>query len=89
MSDPYLVSPLTSERIPAAFALVSVLETGVTEDAWRTYAEALVGSAGNGVGLGIVTVQGGHRRVFRLERLRQRRRRPGCRDHRRALRHQQ
>ena len=56
MSNPYLVSPLTSERIPAAFTLVSVLETGVTEDAWRTYAEALVGWAGNGVGPGIVTV---------------------------------
>ena len=30
MSDPHLVSPLTVERIPAAFPLVSVLEAGAS-----------------------------------------------------------
>ena len=66
MSDPYLVSPLTAERIPAAFPLVSVLQTGVTEDAWNSYAATLIGLAGSGVGPGIVTVQGEYGCIYGL-----------------------
>ena len=53
MSDPYFVSPLTAEGIPAAFPPVSVPGTGATEDDGRACAEALVATVGNGVGPGI------------------------------------
>jgi hypothetical protein len=57
MSDCFVVKPLTPEQIPQAFALVSIFDGGLSQEAWCEYAAAVVEKADNGVGRGILTVQ--------------------------------
>ncbi len=57
MSDCFVVKPLTPEQIPQAFALVSIFDGGLSQEAWCEYAAAVVEKADNGVGRGIMTVQ--------------------------------
>ena len=57
MSDHFVVKPLTRERIPQAFVLVSIFDAALSQDAWCHYATAIVESADNGLARGIMTVQ--------------------------------
>ncbi len=57
MSDCFVVKPLTPEQIPQAFALVSIFDGRLSQEAWCEYAAAIVEKADNGVGRGIMTVQ--------------------------------
>ena len=57
MSDCFVVKPLTPEQIPQAFALVSIFDGRLSQEAWCEYAAAVVEKADNGVGRGIMTVQ--------------------------------
>ena len=57
MSDYFVVKPLTSEQIPQAFALVSIFDECLSQDAWCEYAAAVVEKTGNGPGCGIMTAQ--------------------------------
>ncbi len=57
MSDCFVVKPLTPERIPQAFALVSIFDDRLSQDAWCEYAAAVVEKSGNGADRGIMTVQ--------------------------------
>ncbi len=57
MSDHFVVKPLTRERIPQAFVLVSIFDGTLSLDAWCHYAAAIVESADNGLARGIMTVQ--------------------------------
>jgi hypothetical protein len=42
MSGLFVVKPLTPEQIPQAFALVSIFDDGLSQDAWCEYAAAIV-----------------------------------------------
>ena len=53
----FVVKPLTPEQIPQAFALVSIFDGGLSQEAWCEYAAAVVEKADNEVGRGIMTVQ--------------------------------
>jgi hypothetical protein len=57
MSGRFVVKPLTLERIPQAFALVSIFDEHLSQDAWSDYAAGIVERPDNGVGRGIMTVQ--------------------------------
>lgn len=57
MSDHFVVKPLTRERIPQAFVLVSIFDATLSLDAWCHYAAAIVESADKGPARGIMTVQ--------------------------------
>ena len=57
MSDFFVVKPLNPEQIPQAFALVSLFDEGLSQDAWGAYADDVVERPGNGLGRGIMTVQ--------------------------------
>jgi hypothetical protein len=57
MSGRFVVKPLAPEQIPQAFALVSIFDERLSQDAWCEYAAAVVEKADNGVGRGIMTVQ--------------------------------
>jgi hypothetical protein len=57
MSDYFVVKPLSPDGIPQAFALVSIFDDGLSQDAWCEYAAAVVEKSGNGADRGIMTVQ--------------------------------
>ncbi len=66
MSDYFVVKPLILEQIPQAFALVSIFDDGLSQDAWCEYAAAVVEKADNGVGRGIMTVQSDEGYIYGL-----------------------
>lgn len=57
MSDHLVAKPLTLDGIPKAFALVSLFDGGLSQEAWRLYVNAILGASGNGHDRGIMTVQ--------------------------------
>jgi len=57
MSDHLVAKPLTLDGIPKAFALVSLFDGGLSQDAWQLYVNAVLGASGNGHDRGIMTVQ--------------------------------
>ena len=57
MSDHLVAKPLTPEGIPKAFALVSLFDGGLSQNAWHLYVDAVLGPSGNGQDRGIMTVQ--------------------------------
>lgn len=57
MSDHLVAKPLTPDGVPKAFALVSLFDGGLSQDAWTFYADAIMGTRANGHDRGIMTVQ--------------------------------
>lgn len=64
MASAYLVRPLAPDQISQAFAMVSMLDVGLTMEQWLGYATALTAPSAKSEGRSMLSVQSGQGHIY-------------------------